>query len=239
MIFYRRWQPVKALTFDLDDTFYDNHPYIRAAVKEQFSFMHEHYPQTQDRSKAFWWDIRAQVVRDNPTYKSDMIRLRRSVLTRGLALCGLQGKDLDKAVEDIYEHFFYHRSNFMVRDQVKKVLGQLASQYPVIAITNGNVDLERIDIAEYFVQVLHASAEQPMKPDPCMFRKAQSHLGLLPEQILHVGDNLEKDVMGALNCGFRAGWYADNREMSLNNEDMTMLPDIEFSNLDELVALLC
>lgn len=238
MIFYRRWQPVKALTFDLDDTFYDNHPYIRHAVDEQYAFMQQHYPQVKEKPKSFWWQIRAQVLRDNPEYCSDMIRLRRESLTRGLSQCGLSGDALKKAVEDTYNHFYHLRSDFVVRDQVKQILGKLAAKYPIVAITNGNVDLERIGLAEYFDLVLHASVEQPMKPNPCMFRKAQNFLNLEPEQILHVGDNLEKDVWGAINSGFRAGWYADNREMFINQENATVLPDVEFSDLDELVELL-
>lgn len=239
MIFYRRWQPVKALTFDLDDTFYDNHPYIRHAVDEQYAFMLTHYPQTQDKPKSFWWGIRNQVLRDNPEYKSDMIRLRKASLTRGLEQCGLSGMALTKAVQDTYDHFYYLRSNFLVRDQVKQILGKLAEKYPIVAITNGNVDLERIGIAEYFELVLHASVEQPMKPNPVMFRRAENHFNLSPDQILHVGDNLEKDVWGAINSGFRAGWYADNREMLLTQEEVLALPDVEFSDLDELVELLC
>lgn len=239
MRFYRRWQPVKALTFDLDDTFYDNHPYIRIAEKAQFDFMYEQFPESQSLTQARWHAIRRAVITETPSFKGDMIKLRRAVLTKGLAESGLQGKSLDEAVEAVYQHFFYHRSNFQIRDEVKQVLSQLSERYPLVAITNGNVELDRVGLGEFFSLALHASAEQPMKPSPVMFEKAQAFLGVAPHDILHVGDHVRKDVWAAIRCGFRAGWYADNREMDLSREPVKVLPDVEFANLKELVTLLC
>lgn len=239
MKFYRQWQPVQALTFDLDDTFYDNHPYIVRAEQLQIAFMHNTYPATHQLSPAFWRQLRNEVVAEFPQYKSDMIRLRRTVLTRGLKAAGMQGDELTDAMESIYQKFYFERSNFKVRDEVKDVLARLSQQYPLVAITNGNVELDRIGIAEYFQLALHASHEQPMKPDPCMFNKAVDFLNLPPERILHVGDNLEKDVMGAINAGFRAGWYADDREMNIATERAHVLPHVEFATLSEMVDLLC
>lgn len=239
MKFYRQWQPVQALTFDLDDTFYANHPYIIRAEQLKMAFMHNAYPDTQQLSPVFWQQLRNEVLAEFPRYKSDMIRLRRTVLTRGLQAVGLQGDELVDAIERIYQKFYFERSNFTVRDEVHEVLSGLSQRYPLVAITNGNVELDRIGIAGYFQLVLHASHEQPMKPDPCMFNKAADFLNLPPECILHVGDNLEKDVMGAINAGFCAGWYADDRDMNIATEQAHVLPHVEFATLPEMVELLC
>ena len=239
MKFYRQWQAVQALTFDLDDTFYDNYPYIRRAEQRKFEFMHQSYPETQSLTSLFWRKLRTDVLTEFPHYKSDMIRLRREVLNRGLQAAGLQGEQLKEAVETVYQKFYFERSNFVVRQEVRDVLGKLAQHYPLVAITNGNVDLSRIGIADYFQWVLHADHEQPMKPDPCMFNKAVELLNLPAPQILHVGDCLKNDVMGARNAGFKTGWYADNRIMNMASERAHVLPDVEFANLAEMVELLC
>ncbi|MCY7294651.1 HAD-IA family hydrolase [Alteromonas sp. a30] len=239
MIFYRRWAPIKAITFDLDDTLYDNHPFIQLAEREQFQFMHQHFPTSQSIEKHQWHQLRQDVISESPSYAGDMIKLRRAVLRKGLALSGLVGDELNDAVERVYQHFYHHRSNFEVRSEVVQVLEALAERYPLVAITNGNVDLSRVGIEPYFSLALHASAEQPRKPSPFMFESAKSHLNLPSNEILHVGDNLKKDVWAALNCGFRAGWYADNRTMHLPRERTALLPDIAFSAFDELVDLLC
>lgn len=238
MRFYRSWQPVKAITFDLDDTFYDNHPYIRVAESKLREYLSQHIPQARDKDKTFWRKVRSDVICANPEFKNDMVLLRKTVLRKGLQQCGLIDGELEQTVESAYEHFYFHRSNFEVEPQIREVLCALAERYPLVAITNGNVDLEKIGIAPYFKLALHASVEQPMKPHPKMFQMAAEFLKLSPSDILHVGDNLEKDVGGALNMGFRAGWYAINRPMNINGELAGAIPDVEFSSLKELCDLL-
>jgi putative hydrolase of the HAD superfamily len=76
-----------------------------------------------------------------------------------------------------------------------------------------------------------------MKPSQVMFDLAKNHLGMASHEILHVGDNLEKDVMGARKAGFKTAWYAINRQMDLMNEATSVLPDIELSSLSELLEL--
>lgn len=237
MKFYRRWHNVRAMTFDLDDTFYDNHPYIRLAEQRMFEHLNRECPEVRDLPKARWKQARRQVLQTQPELANDMILLRQQVLQLVLTACGYQGEDLRKAWQSAYDIFYFERSNFQVDEKIIAVLEQLAQRYPLVAITNGNVDLKRIGIAPYFDLALHASAQQPMKPHPSMFQKAAAHLKLPPQAILHVGDNLEKDVLGAINAGFRGAWYAHNRPMSLASEPATVLPDIELQSLEELLLL--
>lgn len=239
MIFYRRWQPVKAVTFDLDDTFYDNHPILRIAEKAQFDFLADRYPETKDYSQDFWFSLKREVLKDFPHYVNDMIVLRKTVLRRGLIECGVSNGRLDEAVEGAFQTFSFHRSNFKVEDKVHAVLDALADKYPLVAITNGNVDVDRVGIGQYFKLTLHASLQSPMKPKPFMFDRAKDHLNLSSREVLHVGDNLFNDVWGGVNNGFRSAWYAHNREMNMAREPAKVLPDVEFSDLDELVQLLC
>lgn len=43
MHFYRRWQPVAAISFDLDDTLYDNGPAIERAEQWMLSHLRSEY----------------------------------------------------------------------------------------------------------------------------------------------------------------------------------------------------
>ena len=45
MKFYRRLNPLKAMSFDLDDTLYNNHPFIVEAEKQLFHFVFSRWPQ--------------------------------------------------------------------------------------------------------------------------------------------------------------------------------------------------
>ncbi|HYY49074.1 MAG TPA: HAD family hydrolase [Thermoplasmata archaeon] len=45
------------------------------------------------------------------------------------------------------------------------------------------------------------------KPDPRIFRAAANGLGLAPEEVVHVGDDVTADVAGAAGVGMRAVWF--------------------------------
>ena len=44
------------------------------------------------------------------------------------------------------------------------------------------------------------------KPNPLVFQNLCRHLGVLETQILHVGDDPEADILGALNAGIQPVW---------------------------------
>ena len=44
------------------------------------------------------------------------------------------------------------------------------------------------------------------KPDSGLFRYALEKTGLLPEEVIHIGDSLSCDVKGASGAGIKAVW---------------------------------
>ena len=238
MIFYRNIEKVRAVSFDLDDTLYDNFPIMRRAEKQLLAFMDEHFPQTHDKDMAFWQNIKRKLLKGTPELAFDMGELRRRTLKAGLEQCGYQSKTLDQQVNQCFDYFYYERSNFQVDQSIIALLEELAAKVPLVAITNGNVNLKQIGIEEYFKACFHARLHQPMKPHPKMFELTRDLLNLPAQQILHVGDNFEKDVMGARNVGYATAWFACDREMNLPLEAVTVLPDIQLESLAELNALI-
>lgn len=237
MIFFRPIAKIGAISFDLDDTLYDNHPYMMIAEQRLISFIHQQFPLAADKELKFWRSCKAEVLANAPEFASDMGLLRFNTLQTGFEKSGYKGQSLIQAVQQCFDHFYFLRSDFQVDETVCSLLSKLAERVPLVAITNGNVNLTQIGIAQYFEFSLHANLAQPMKPDPCMFDLARQKIGCDAKQILHVGDNLEKDVMGARHAGYSSAWWACNRPMSLNDECPTVLPDIQLESLEELLAL--
>jgi FMN phosphatase YigB (HAD superfamily) len=74
-----------------------------------------------------------------------------------------------------------------------------------------------------------------MKPRPDAFRTAIALLGLLPSEVLYVGDSLTVDVAGAAAAGLRTCWFdRDGREAPSG----ALRPDLIVRRLLELPALL-
>ena len=53
MHFYRSTGPIKAMSFDLDDTLYDNRPVIRHVEQQMVLWLHSHHPLSATRSLAW------------------------------------------------------------------------------------------------------------------------------------------------------------------------------------------
>lgn len=234
MKIYRALRPIKAMTFDLDDTFYDNRPYIQHAYATLANYLAQYYPKTAALSAGTWATIRQGFIDADPRLESDVSALRLLTLEKALANDVNDTTQRKQATQACYDVFYAARSEFKVSDDVLKLLATLAERLPLIAITNGNVDCDAVGLRPYFQDVFHASVTRPMKPHRHMFDEASQRLGIASENILHVGDNLEKDVMGAVRAGYQAAWYADDRPMNLNNETVTLLPHIELASLQEL-----
>lgn len=238
MIIYKPTPKINAMTFDLDDTLYDNWPYIIAAEKGLLNFIANEYPDSSHLNRADWQHYKQQALRNDPELFSDMGDLRRIILTKGLQASGYSGKVLSDAVQVCFDWFYFERSNFKVGEAKCKLLAKLAEHIPLVAITNGNVNTQQIGIDDYFQQTFKASRKSPMKPHPHMFDQAAAYLNVSRGSILHVGDNLEKDVWGATNAGFSSAWHACDRAMKIEKESVQVLPNVEIHELDELMAFI-
>lgn len=235
MIFYRPVTHISAMTFDLDDTLYDNMPYIYQAEEALMDHIASHYPAAAQLSKHDWIACKRQALTTEPHIQYDMGMLRLATLRLGLAASGYAGAELEAAALDCFTYFYQQRSNFTVAIEYRQVLEQLAESMPLVAITNGNVDVNAIGLGGYFSHVYHANIDNRAKPHADMFVKAQRALDLPTKQILHVGDNLYNDVLGAYQNGYKSAWYAADRPMLIRQEPTRCLPDVQLSHFADLL----
>ncbi|WP_416306736.1 HAD-IA family hydrolase [Neptunicella sp. SCSIO 80796] len=238
MIFYRRWQPVKALSFDLDDTLYFNQPIIERTEQQLVDYFQNLYPQCRNSDSQFWQQAKRKAIEQDPQLLLDFTLMRRGTLRYGFQQSGLQGQQLENAVEDGFNEFYRLRSDFTVPIEVTRILANLAKAYPLVAITNGNVNLDKIGIADYFSHRFHGGIKQTLKPHRAMFDLTRQALNLNASEILHVGDSFTNDVMGGIKAGFKTAWYAEDREMLIKQEAVSLLPDIQIHQLADLEFLL-
>ncbi len=238
MRFYRRINPVQAISFDLDDTLYDNRPVISRAEAWLRSHLLNEYPHITPLKPQGWRQLKRTVLSQSPQLQHDVSEARIAILTELFSAHGYTTQSARTTAEQIFTQFFAVRSDFEVSQKNHAVLAKLAARYPLVAITNGNVDLDRVGLTSYFQHVFKAGDGIRMKPYPDLFQQAEAALGIHGRHILHVGDHLTSDVAGAINNGFQAAWF-NNTGKSLNNVDQVPnIPDIEITDLDELISLL-
>ncbi|ABO22198.1 HAD-IA family hydrolase [Shewanella loihica] len=231
-------RPFKAISFDLDDTLYDNRPIIMAAEQRLLSFLAQRHPLTQAWSLDDWQVLKRSLIRQSPSLAHDTSAARLVTLEQGLITLGYAKTQAGEAAQQALAYFVEQRSDFTVAPEVIAKLTRLARHYPLIGITNGNVDAQRIGLGEVLEFVLHPGNGTRMKPYPDMFYQACQRLDIGCHELLHLGDSFKADVQGARRAGCQAAWLnpAVGREPQLISEGQ--LPHMTCSDLDDLLALI-
>lgn len=70
--------------------------------------------------------------------------------------------------------------------------------------------LARVGLDRYISDIFCFHELGVLKPSPAFYGRITERLGASPETMLMVGDSLETDIIGAMNCGIRAVWFNRN-----------------------------
>ncbi len=94
------------------------------------------------------------------------------------------------------------------------MLGELHGKVQLGIITNGRGqfqmdNIKALGIEQYFSSILVSEWEGMSKPQPEIFEKSVSDLGVLPSESLYVGDHPKNDIKGAQAVGMKAAWKRD------------------------------
>lgn len=235
MEFFRRLGAVRAISFDLDDTLYDNRPVIEHAEQWMVAHMRDRYLETAMYDRSWWHRLKLELQRQQPALVDDVSLCRRVLLQRGLMEGGMNEAMAHQEAESVFAQFLEVRSQIAVPDTTRRILSALAQKYPLVVITNGNVLLERLGLEGQFQHVLKAGGGFRMKPAPDLFTDMARRLQLAPQQILHVGDDVTTDVAGAVHNGYRSAWLND---VGQDWRTLRILPDVMLTRLEQLLTLL-
>ncbi|QBF83509.1 HAD family hydrolase [Shewanella maritima] len=238
MHFYQALRPFKAISFDLDDTLYNNKPYIIAAESELLSFLQHNYPEVASWEFGDWRALKMKLIALKPELGHDTGAARLATLEAGLRQAGCDEARAIKGAEQGLAHFLIHRSNFSVPETTLELLQMLAQRMPLIGITNGNVDASRIGLDDVLEFVVHSGNGLKMKPCSDMFEYSADRLGIRTSDLLHVGDSYSADVQGARGVNAQAAWLnpAFGRDES-TSIGSGLLPTFSFSELQQLESI--
>lgn len=220
--------PVRAITLDLDDTLWPFAPIGARVERVLDQWLLRHCPRTAERFPIeAMRRLREQVFAERPDLAHDFSQLRRLSLARAMELAGDDPGHADAAFEAFYEE----RNRVEFYDDALPALARLSARVPLAAISNGNADLARIGVSSHFAFQLGAREHGVPKPAASIFHAACGRFPHAPGDVLHVGDDIELDVLGAQRAGLRTCWI--NRE-GAHWPHADMRPDLEFTTLAEL-----
>ncbi|RLM18951.1 flavin mononucleotide phosphatase [Brenneria alni] len=238
MHFYRPLGPIRAITFDLDDTLYDNYEVIRRTKRESINFLQQYHPGLKDFQEEDLQRLRDELREREPEIYHDVTEWRRRAVEQGMINIGLSADQAAQGAQAAMENLAQWRSRITVSEETHRTLATLAERMPLAAITNGNADPYRFGLDRYFAFILRAGPHGRSKPFADMYHLAAEKFDLPLSQILHVGDDLTADVAGAVRCGVQACWINLREGNLMCIDDARLLPHIEISRLASLTALL-
>jgi putative hydrolase of the HAD superfamily len=223
---------IKAISLDLDDTLWPIWPTIERAEKVLHEWLGEHAPMSAAlfSSPSALREIRDYMATNRPELKHDLSAVRRESIRLALYRAGENPLLADQA----FDVFFAERQRVELFEDARPALEFLSARFPLVSVSNGNADLQRVGIAGYFRAAISAREFGAGKPDPRIFHAAAGSVDVTPEQVLHVGDDATLDALGALNAGMQAAWL--NRADHLWPHELQ--PHVTLTNLTELCELL-
>jgi putative hydrolase of the HAD superfamily len=223
---------IRLLTFDLDDTLWDNRPVLLAAEQSLYDWLVAHYPRIGDCfTVESLREQRMQIARQEPRLRYRMTELRKRSLQLAAELAGYD----DSLVEPAFAWFLEQRHRLEPYQDVVPALRSLRrAGYLIGTLTNGNADIHRLGLGELFDISISAEAVGSAKPEPDIFIHACQRADVKVTEMAHIGDELETDIAGALAAGVTAIW--------MNRQGIAAEPDLNahatVRDMQELLALL-
>ena len=142
------------------------------------------YGPRENDDKEWWRDLADQVLREAAPEVGEL--------------------DRDNFFEVAYEHFA-ESGVWELYPDVIDILKQLHLRFPLAIVSNFDgrlrLILSRLGISKYFGHTFLSSEIGADKPDPEIFRRAVKFLGLQPRDVLHVGDDPDRDWGAAATAG--------------------------------------
>jgi FMN hydrolase / 5-amino-6-(5-phospho-D-ribitylamino)uracil phosphatase len=195
---------IKAISLDLDDTLWPIWPTIERAEKVLHDWLAAHAPMAAAlfSNPSALREIRDEVATRHPELRHDLSSVRRESIRVALYRAG----ENPLLAEPAFDIFFAERQRVTLFADARPALEFLSARVPLVSVSNGNADLERVGLSAYFRASISAREFGVGKPDSRIFHAAAGSVELTPHDLLHVGDDATLDVLGALNAGMQAVW---------------------------------
>ncbi|URJ29465.1 5-amino-6-(5-phospho-D-ribitylamino)uracil phosphatase YigB [Blochmannia endosymbiont of Camponotus modoc] len=235
---YRTLQPFHAITLDLDNTLYDNYPVINRAEEKSILFLQQYHPALSKIQNKDYYQSRKILQCIEPNICHDVNYWRWKSLKIILLQSGLTTNEAQLGADYAMEIIIHWRNKIDISLSTHNVLSALSSKWPLIAITNGNANPISCGLQKYFQDVLRAGINGRAKPYKDMYYLASKRFGISCKNILHVGDDLNTDIKGAIHAGMQACWISQYNLNQFFSVDATLLPHLKISKLISLTYLL-
>jgi putative hydrolase of the HAD superfamily len=232
----------KDLFIDFDDTLYDTHGNAVIALSETFEAFHleRYFAEPQTFYDAYWTaniDLWTQYAKGEITRDYLIVERFRRPLSVGK---GLEvTKELCLEISDKFLDFCASKPG--VIDGAHELMDYLRQKsYRIHMCSNGfhEVQYKKLDacgLRNYFDTIILSEDAGVNKPSPLYFDYALKVSGASRETTLMIGDNLQSDILGALNAGLDAMLF---NHWAIDDKDIPQKPTFIVNRLQDIMDIL-
>lgn len=202
---------------DLDDTLYEYEPCNKVGIQNFISYCKVNFSLSEDTALGLFQSARKII---NKRLHGQAASHSRLLYAKEFC----EGLGVDPCVHALAMESSYWEpflNQMKLRENVSEFLRQLKKHAKSIAIVTDlttAIQLEKLKRLEinHFIDVIVTSEEAGAeKPSASIFQLAADKLKIAKEETVMIGDNFEKDILGAQNFGISAFWF-NEKETSQN-----------------------
>jgi len=198
---------IKLITLDLDNTLWDVDRIIIKAENMLKKWLKDNVPDSLTHYQPDNLNrLRQEVATRYADKTHDLSFMRTQILFEVMRQTGLSEAGARRQAQAAFDVFFEGRNQVVLFDGALEMLHALSREFDIIALTNGNANINRTGLADYFSGAYSAADVGNKKPHPAMFEAPLSELRLKPDQAIHIGDHLVDDIQGAESVGMHSIW---------------------------------
>jgi putative hydrolase of the HAD superfamily len=198
---------IRAILFDAAGTLF----YLTKTVGDHYAYVGREVGldlEGQQLERAFhaaWQQMPRRLAIERPRENDDK-EWWRELVDRAFdqVAPSLSEFDRDNFFEVAYEHFA-EPGVWELYPEVPEVLEQLRPPFELAVISNFDgrlrLILQHLGISKYFAHVFISSELGADKPDPEIFRRSLKIMHLDADEVIHVGDDPERDWKAAATAG--------------------------------------
>ena len=198
---------IELITFDLDDTLWDNMPTIRKAEIDTRKWIEDKVGRIEWGDFDDFLNLREELIKEDESIAWDISKLRKEIFRKKLIHIEPQPYR-NEIVDKAFEIFIQKRHEVEFYDGVEESIEQLSQKYTLGILTNGNADIFKFEIGKFFDFSISSLEAKDSKPNRSHFDQALNKINSSNySDMLHIGDHQINDVFGAFNLGIEALWF--------------------------------
>lgn len=201
---------IKAVFFDIDNTVYNYDKAHAAAMKELLKFGEKEFSLDPDTMNQMLSSVQKSMLERLGT---NCAVIHNRLIRFQCFLELLRYPDLTKALEMNRIYWDTFLGVMTLEPGLIRLLSALRTAGILIGIgsdQNASIQyqkLEKLKILKYFSRIVTSEEAGAEKPSPEFFRLCVEKAGCMAEECAFIGDNIKKDVEGALQNGLHGIWY--------------------------------